>query len=229
MPTLKISSQQITQFEKLFQSSVEQRCGKRLDSVEEAFWSFNTLPEKQKVNFWEPIAYKLNMVRERVYKFFRFTWSKQFYANLNDYREMIKNDIYEMLDIYNQMYGTSIVTIIWKQIWSKYGSVNLHYDATDQFVRNTINGYYKHQSDRVLPRISQLVIQKFEEPDMLKEPMIEVKESKKQEHQYHQPFSSLESVEQDTMCAQGFVFQQQQDDWVDESFLNFDQGSLYFD
>ena len=127
-------------FEKYFQEAVEKRIEKKCETLLEAYIAYQNLNEHQRVNFWDFVSQKTFMSRERVYKYFRFTWSRKFYEPLIVHRDAIKGMVFKLLSEMKLTAKTPEVNqIIWNKVWDVFRHYNLHYDGTDQFVRNSVN------------------------------------------------------------------------------------------
>ena len=78
-----------------------------------------------------------------MYKFFRFTWSRQFYESIDQFRDGIKALVYQTLNELGLNQKTpQLNSLVWNRVWAVFKDYNLHYDGTDQFVRNCVNIYF---------------------------------------------------------------------------------------
>ena len=59
------------------------------------------MDEHRRQHFWEEVSSATQLPRERVYKFFRFTWSRQFYESIDRFRDGIKSLVYQTLNELN--------------------------------------------------------------------------------------------------------------------------------
>ncbi|CAL6087814.1 Conserved_hypothetical protein [Hexamita inflata] len=154
MVNLQINQTDIQQFEDSFKQAVEQRTKQSYATMLETYVAYKNLNEFSRQHFWEFIANQTGLQRERVYKFFRFTWTRQFYACLDDHRDSIKALVCQILDQLNEQKQTAIYSKVWNKVWPVYQDYDLHYDGTDQFVRNCVNWYF-NRVDNGLPIIIQ--------------------------------------------------------------------------
>lgn len=106
------------------------------------------MDEHRRQHFWEEVSAATQLPRERVYKFFRFTWSRQFYESIDRFRDGIKALVYQTLNELGLSQKTpQLNSLVWNRVWAVFKDYNLHYDGTDQFVRNCVNIYFaKHKA-----------------------------------------------------------------------------------
>lgn len=64
----------------------------------DAYVAYQNLDEHRRQHFWEEVSAATQLPRERVYKFFRFTWSRQFYESIDRFRDGIKALVYQTLN-----------------------------------------------------------------------------------------------------------------------------------
>ncbi|KAH0574846.1 hypothetical protein SS50377_22461 [Spironucleus salmonicida] len=152
MPPMTFQKQQIQIFEANFLQIISLITEVNIAQVKDAYFIFRDLDESKRHGIWESISKAVGAPRDRIYKFFRFTWSKQFYRSLDEVRPKLKQDILEQLKYTKQREGAH--QRVWKIIWNKWKDEGLHYEATDQFCRNTVNFWFKEA-----PKITS----KFEE------------------------------------------------------------------
>ena len=113
----------------------------------DAYIAYQNLDEHRRQRFWEYVSNSTSLPRERVYKFFRFTWSRQFYSPITEHRENIKALVTQILDELQLPEKTqSVNSQVWNRVWAIYKDYNLHYDGTDQFVRNCVNLYFSKRA-----------------------------------------------------------------------------------
>ena len=98
MPSLQLSQDDVKNFENFFKTAVEQRTCVEYPTMMETYIAYQNLDEHRRQRFWEYVSNATRLPRERVYKFFRFTWSRQFYSNITDHRENIKSLVCTILD-----------------------------------------------------------------------------------------------------------------------------------
>ncbi|CAL6047427.1 Conserved_hypothetical protein [Hexamita inflata] len=149
MVLLQLTEQEIKLFEEAFKTVVQRRTTQIprifFETTKDAFNVYKNFDEFQIVNFWKDIADLCKLDRQRVYKFFRFTYSRQFYTDLNLFKQKIEQSVFNILIEYPEKDSATHLTV-WKQIWQDYYNFGLHYDATDQYVRNCVNKYYKKKN-----------------------------------------------------------------------------------
>ncbi|CAL6011408.1 Conserved_hypothetical protein [Hexamita inflata] len=128
MPSLQLSQEEVLNFELYFKVAVENRTGETYTELSETYIAYQNLDEHRRQRFWEYVSLFTNLPRERVYKFFRFTWSRQFYSSISDHRENIKALVYQILDEQSVDKKTShINSQVWNRVWAVYKDFNLHY------------------------------------------------------------------------------------------------------
>ena len=79
MPSLQLNEDIVCVFEEIFISEVQGRCGHNITNITQAYWAYLSLKEQKRLRFWDKISDATGLSRERIYKFFRFTWSRKFY------------------------------------------------------------------------------------------------------------------------------------------------------
>ncbi|CAL6089152.1 Conserved_hypothetical protein [Hexamita inflata] len=159
MPSLQLSQEEVQNFELYFKAAVEQRTGETYTELLETYIAYQNLDEHRRQRFWEYVSNATNLPRERVYKFFRFTWSRQFYSSITDHRENIKALVCQILDELRVDEKTAqINSQVWNRVWAVYKDYNLHYDGTDQFVRNCVNLYFTKKGTGQPFQVGQIVM-----------------------------------------------------------------------
>ncbi|CAL6054869.1 Conserved_hypothetical protein [Hexamita inflata] len=158
MVLLQLTEQEIKLFEEAFKTVVQRRTIQFprifFETTKDAFNIYKNFSEFQIVNFWKDIADLCTLDRQRAYKFFRFTYSRQFYTDLNQFKQQIEHSVFDILNDYPEKDSTTHLRI-WKRIWQDYYSFGLHYDATDQYVRNCVNKYYKKKKTDEIQTVQQ--------------------------------------------------------------------------
>ncbi|CAL6087818.1 Conserved_hypothetical protein [Hexamita inflata] len=174
MVNLQVNQTEIKKFEDSFKQAVEQRTKQSYSTMLETYVAYKNLNEFSRQHFWEFIANQTGLQRERVYKFFRFTWTRQFYACLDDHRDSIKALVCQILDQLNEQKQTAIYSKVWNKVWPVYQDYDLHYDGTDQFVRNCVNWYFNKKAQ------NQPVIVNVTKPVLPAKPVVSIKKLQEQ-------------------------------------------------
>eukprot|EP00703_Trepomonas_sp_PC1_P004224 JAP92382.1 Hypothetical protein TPC1_15697 [Trepomonas sp. PC1] len=143
MPLVQFQTLDAEVFEKYFQLAVEAKIERKCETQLEAYVSYQNMGEHMRWRFWDVISQKMQVSREKIYKFFRFTWSRKFYEPLQNHRDEIRGMVFKLLHEMKITEKTPEVNqTVWIKVWDIFRHYNLHYDGTDQLVRNSVNLYF---------------------------------------------------------------------------------------